>query len=80
MKPAILLATAAMAIATATTAMPANAADPCGAVLCMSHETPPHECKDYVDGYFDIRVYRRKHGRKRFDPEATSKERYREIF
>jgi hypothetical protein len=80
MKPALLL-TAALTVVTATTAFPANAGDPCGAVLCMSHnDTAPHECKDYVDEYFDIRVYRRKHGRKVFDPGATSMKRYAEVM
>lgn len=56
-----------------------EASEPCGTVLCLSNnETAPWECKEAVEGYFDIRVY---HGRKHvFDPGATSVKRYKEVM
>ena len=54
-----------------------KAGEPCGAVLCLSNnETAPWECKEAVDGYFDIRVYRKR----KFDPGATSIKRYQEVM
>ena len=67
-----------LSLAAMLSSQPALAGDPCGAVMCLSaNATAPHECKDYVDGYFEIRVYRHRH---RFDPGATAAKRYREVM
>lgn len=56
----------------------AIAGDPCGAVMCLTQNaTAPHECKDHVDGYFNIRVYDDEH---RYNPGATAAKRYREVM
>jgi hypothetical protein len=69
---------AGAALATAGVA----SAEPCGAVLCLSHnDDAPWECKNYVDGYFDIRVYE-DHGKHKhvFNPGKTSAKRYAEVL
>jgi hypothetical protein len=52
--------------------------DACAALLCMSGpgSAAPHECRPYVDSYFDIKVYR--HGR--FHPVRTAQRRYDTIL
>ena len=55
--------------------------DACAALLCMSGpgSAAPHECKPYVDSYFDIKVYRGSFSR-RFDPVRTAQRRYETIL
>jgi TrbM len=49
----------------------------CGIVLCLAqHQTPPDQCKPYVDRFFDIKVYRNgRRGARIFDPGATMSKR-----
>lgn len=71
---------AALALATLAGSQVAFA-DPCGAVVCMSHnETAPWQCKDHVDSYFNIRVYRSHKHHRIFDPGATAIKRYQEVM
>jgi hypothetical protein len=54
----------------------------CAALLCMSgpdSSSAPHQCKPYVEAYFDIKVY--KHGTfsTKFDPVRTANKR-REVM
>lgn len=46
--------------------------------MCLSeNKSAPQQCKGHVDGYFDIRVYRKRHI---FDPGATAAKRYNEVL
>lgn len=75
------LTAAALVVAALATAQPAMAGEPCGAVMCLSHnDTAPHQCKDHVDGYFSIRVYRSQKKKRIFDPGATAIKRYQEVM
>lgn len=57
----------------------AHASDPCAAVVCLSNNmNAPHQCKDAVDGYFQIKEYHR--GTRAFDPGATALKRFREVM
>lgn len=51
----------------------------CGVVLCLSNGmTAPHECTKHLDNYFSIRVYKKKRGKKIFQPAQTQMERKRQ--
>lgn len=77
MKKLIMAAFALASLAGTQAAM----ADPCGAVMCMSHnETAPWQCKEHVDSYFNIRVYRSHKKSRIFDPGATAIKRYQEVM
>lgn len=78
MKHTVVVSLLVVALSTSLLAPTALAGDPCGAVMCLTQNAlAPHECKDHVDGYFDIRVYRHRH---RYDPGATAAKRYREVL
>lgn len=50
----------------------------CSALLCMSGpeaSSAPHQCKPYVDAYFDIRVYHHGTFSTSFDPVKTAQKR-----
>lgn len=54
----------------------------CAALLCMSgpdSSSAPHQCKPYVEAYFDIRVYKKGTFSTKFDPARTAKKR-REVM
>lgn len=54
----------------------------CAALLCMSgpdSSSAPHQCKPYVDAYFDIRVYKKGTFSTAFDPVKTANKR-REVM
>jgi hypothetical protein len=55
----------------------------CGVLLCMSDASStsaPHQCKPYVEAYFDIRVYKKGTFKTKFDPVRTAKKRYETIL
>lgn len=55
----------------------------CAALLCMSspdEASAPHQCKPFVDAYFDIRVYKKGTFSTAFDPAKTAKKRYDTIL
>lgn len=62
-------------------AQPASAADPCGAVLCLSTiSSVPSQCGPHINDYFSIRVYIKKKKKKIFVPDATAAKRLSEIL
>lgn len=53
--------------------------DICGVILCMAGSTSsvaPHECKPYVQRYFEVRVYKRR----KFRPVQTAARRYEKVL
>ena len=54
----------------------------CGVLLCMSghNSAAPHECKPFVDAYFDIKVYHHGTFKTKFDPARTAAKRYETIL
>lgn len=74
-----LLATTLLA-----TAMHSHAnQDACGVLLCMSNPSSasaPHQCKPYVEAYFNIRVFKKGTFKTAYDPVATAKKRYETIL
>lgn len=74
----------AAAVTVATTQAQAQDAngEVCAALLCMSgpdSSSAPHQCKPYVDAYFDIRVYKKGTFSTAFDPVRTANKR-REVM
>ena len=50
----------------------------CAALICMSglNGAAPHECKPYVEDYFEIRVYKKGTFSTKFEPAKTAKKRH----
>ena len=74
------------ALATTITLTSAHAQDAgneaCAALLCMSgpDSAAPHECKPFVEKYFEIRVYKKGTFSTAFDPARTAAKRYETIL
>lgn len=83
MKKAVKSALLVFAAVTAFSASAQEGDEACAALLCMSspsESSAPHECKPYVEAYFDIRVYKKGTFSTAFDPVRTAAKRYETIL